>query len=172
MPVPADVRRLTTPPAIAMLVAAVLAVMASLLSIGLTLLQPDLGIRGLDSSLGGADIDPAVLATLSWVSMLAMLALGLASAFGAIALLRSGSWALGLTAAILLCIPCAWPLCCPFPAGIGIWAIVVLLREDVRAGLGGTASAPPAFTVPPPPADAGPARPERERDDPGGGWGS
>jgi hypothetical protein len=156
-----------------MLVTAAVSVLAALASIGLTLLEPATGIEGFESWFGDTQLDPTIFMAISWVSMLTMAAIGLVSGFGALALLRRGSWVLGLTAAILLCIPCAWPLCCPFPAGIGIWAIVVLLREDVRVALGRTPSAPPAFTVPPPPGDAAPGHPEpdRERNDPGG-WGS
>lgn len=171
MPGPTDVRRLTNPPAIAMLVAAAVVLLTALLSIGANLIDPTMGAEWLDATAEDVQLDPAIFQAVSWVSMVSMVLIALTSGFGALALLRRGSWALGLTAAILLCIPCAWPCCCPVPAGIGIWAIIVLLREDVRVALGRTPGAPPAFTVPPPPGDAAPGHPERERDDPGG-WGS
>jgi hypothetical protein len=44
------------------------------------------------------------------------------------------SWGLALTAAILASIPCLSPLgCCLVGEGVGIWAIVVLLNDQVKA---------------------------------------
>ena len=81
-------------------------------------------------------------------------------------MLAQRSWWLALSAAILMLTPFLWLCCCPLTAGIGIWALVILARPDVRAPMRGRVDSapPPAFPVPPPPP---PEKPPH-----GGGWGS
>jgi hypothetical protein len=52
--------------------------------------------------------------------------------FGAIKMQKLEAWGLALTAAILTAVPCTSPCCC---IGIftGIWAIVVLMNQEVKS---------------------------------------
>jgi len=52
---------------------------------------------------------------------------------GSISMLRVGSYGLAMTAAIVSVIPCASP-CCIFGIPFGIWALVVLNDDAVKAG--------------------------------------
>jgi hypothetical protein len=53
---------------------------------------------------------------------------------GGVRMLMLKSYGLAMTAAILTAIPCLSPLgCCLVGEGVGIWAIVVLLNDQVKA---------------------------------------
>jgi hypothetical protein len=55
--------------------------------------------------------------------------------FGALALLRVSSYGMAMTGSILAVIPCLSP-CCVLGIPFGIWALVVLNDESVKAGFG------------------------------------
>lgn len=69
------------------------------------------------------------------------------------------SWSVGMTGAILAMLPCG--PCCVLGLPMGIWAILVLIDEEVKRAFGGGApggggydggyGAPPPYSPPPPP---------------------
>jgi hypothetical protein len=72
------------------------------------------------------------------VSCLIGLALSALVAYGARQMQTLSSFGWGVTAAVLALIPCTSP-CCVLGVPIGIWALVVLYRPDVRAAFGSQA---------------------------------
>lgn len=56
---------------------------------------------------------------------------------GGIAMINKKGWALSLIAAILTMIPCFGP-CCGLFFPIGIWALVVLMKPEVKQAMSGT----------------------------------
>ena len=61
-----------------------------------------------------------------------MIVLSAVALFGAVQMMRLRSYGLAMTAAIISLIPCVGPCCCiaiPF----GIWALVVLMKPNVKA---------------------------------------
>jgi len=61
-----------------------------------------------------------------------MLVLSAVALFGSIKMMRLQSYGLAMTAAIVSMVPCVGPCCClaiPF----GIWALVVLMKPNVKA---------------------------------------
>jgi len=72
------------------------------------------------------------------VSCLIGLALSALVAYGARQMQTLSSFGWGVTAAVLALIPCTSP-CCVLGVPIGIWALVVLYRPEVRAAFGSQA---------------------------------
>ncbi len=60
------------------------------------------------------------------------LALSAAVLIGSIQMMRGRSWTFSVIAAIVAMIPCLGP-CCAIGIPFGIWALVVLFDQDVRA---------------------------------------
>ena len=130
---PDDVTRLVTPPAITMIVLASLSLLYRTVE---TLFRPTAKL--LRELAHEADIhfhpDSEVWGVLSLTGDLFRYAINAVVLLGAVMMLRQRSWPLSLAAAILISIPCLGP-CCPFGIPVGIWALVVLLRPEVRAAL-------------------------------------
>ena len=63
---------------------------------------------------------------------IAILAANLAVILGAVQMLKQRGYGLALTAAIISVIPCVSP-CCVLGIPFGIWALVVLMNDDVKA---------------------------------------
>jgi len=63
------------------------------------------------------------------------LAISLLVGYGALQMLKLRSYGWSLAASILALIPCTSP-CCVVGLPIGIWALVVLSRPEVKAALG------------------------------------
>ena len=62
-----------------------------------------------------------------------MIAVGGLIVFGGVQMLKQRSYGLAMAASILTMLPCLTCLgCCGVGEGIGIWALVVLLNEDVK----------------------------------------
>ena len=166
---PQDLKRRIDPPAIAMLATSALVALLGAAGIAISLISPGSieEVKRPWPGSGEVDLDPAVVRAIELGSGATTVLMASVAAFGAFQLLRRGrhAWGFGLAAAILLCTPCLWPCCCPVSAGIGIWAIVVLLADDVRRALSGEPSVPPAFEVAPPPR---PEDPDRDGDWSGG----
>jgi len=130
---PQDLDRLVVPPAITMIVLAALSLLFNLIEI---VFQP-LG-RLLDEALhelhysGRSDF--AFGTVLNVFSTLLSLAIAATVLFGGFQMLRKRSWVLALTAAILMMVPCLGP-CCPIGIPVGVWALVILLKPEVRQAL-------------------------------------
>ena len=159
-----DTRKLTTPVAITMLVLAGLHI---LFVAGSMLFSSSDMMRELEDVIRESDptfdMPDALMSSAGFVSNLVSIAIGLFVGFGALKLLKQEAWGLSLAAAILMVIPCLGP-CCPIGIPVGIWAIVILVRNDVRVSMGQlppetpSGGAPPAFTVPPAPGPTGPGQ--------------
>jgi hypothetical protein len=54
--------------------------------------------------------------------------------FGGVAMLKQKAWALALVASILTMIPCFGP-CCGLGIPIGVWALIVLMKPEVRQAM-------------------------------------
>jgi hypothetical protein len=54
--------------------------------------------------------------------------------FAGVRMYELRSWALAVAGAVLLFVPCGGPMCCTcgFSIPFGVWALVVLLNEDVK----------------------------------------
>lgn len=73
--------------------------------------------------------NPIVTAIVSLV----MIAVGVLILVGGIQMLKQRSYGLAMAASILTMLPCITCLgCCGVGEGIGIWAIVVLMQDDVK----------------------------------------
>ena len=122
----AELERRIAPPALAMLVVAALSILLLAVSI---FADP---IRAL-CDLGGFQLrEPnALVAAMDLFYRLFMLAVATLVLIGSLQLLRQRSWILGLTAAVLLLVPCLGP-CCLLGMPIGAWTLFVLLQPDVR----------------------------------------
>ena len=120
-------------PAIAMMVTSGLSGLFALLSVVLNLLGTGLNMTSLTGSSGGSD----ALATMtSGVIGIVFALLGLVccgvSFFGAMKMRALQSYPLAITAAVLSLLPCVFPCCC-FSLPIGVWALVVLFDNNVKA---------------------------------------
>jgi len=64
---------------------------------------------------------------------LVMIAVGGLIVFGGIQMLKQRTYGLAMAASILTMLPCITCLgCCGVGEGIGIWALIVLMRDDVK----------------------------------------
>ena len=136
---PGDPRRLVTAPAIFLIVASVLDLAWSAFSLLAAILGSGAGFmhRGRLPFQGSGDpgMDRILEILLGPVGMglevVGLLVSGLIIA-GALRMMALRNYSLCLVVAILAIIPCTAPCCClGIPAGI--WALVVLLRSDVKA---------------------------------------
>jgi hypothetical protein len=125
----ADLERRIAPPALAMLAVAALSILLLAVSI---IADP---IRALCDACG-LELEPPnrLVGIFDLFYRLFMLAVATLVLIGSLQLLRQRSWVLGLTAAVLLLVPCLGP-CCPIGMPIGAWTLFVLLQPDVRQAL-------------------------------------
>lgn len=64
------------------------------------------------------------------------LIMGAVVLFGALQMRNLGSYGLAMAAAIIAIIPCTSPCCCLIGMPVGIWALTVLMRPEVKAAFG------------------------------------
>lgn len=121
-----ELDRLIKPPAIAMLVLTGLSVLAQVMAL---LFRPVNALLRSIFDEWELDLGTFGMADLAWTYF----GLGIAAvvAIGAVKMLQQRSWTLSMAAAILMTVPCLGP-CCPFGIPIGVWALVVLLKPEVR----------------------------------------
>lgn len=77
-------------------------------------------------------LDPT--APLNLASSLFGMLLSIGMIVGGWAMLKRTSWALALTGAICALIPCS--TCCCIGLPFGVWALIVLLKPEVKAAMG------------------------------------
>ena len=128
-----DLEKLVTPPAIAMIVLASLSLLFNLFEV---VFHPfgkllDELLREFHYQNHG---ESAFASALNVFSTLLSLAVGGVVLFGSFQMLRRRSWPFALTAAILMVVPCLGP-CCPIGIPVGVWALVILLKPEVRQAL-------------------------------------
>ncbi len=115
-------------PAIGLIVVASLAILAYLVAILLNLL----GV-GLGASAGGSEGMAGMLqGGLGVVMYLVFIVMAIVILLGAFKMKSVSSYGFALTSAILAALPC-WGPCCCLGLPIGIWAIVVLMDQNVKA---------------------------------------
>jgi len=96
----------------------------SLFAGGMGFLMPSSGSDPLSGMLGGvfAALIYAVFAILSGVAF-----------YGALRMKQLRSYNLALAAAIIAVVPCTTYVCCILATPLGIWALVVLMKPEVKA---------------------------------------
>jgi hypothetical protein len=122
-----DVASVVLPPAICLLVTAILGVFANVFQIVISIVSP----RWLQQNniFGeGQAASPEVYTAFG--ALFGLLCIVIAA--GAISMMRRRIYALSLTSAILSMINCG-NLCCVLGLPFGIWAVVILSRPEVRA---------------------------------------
>lgn len=97
----------------------------SLLGFGLSSLSALLNLGELDQALGVLDSGLGVLSALVGLAVSAFMA------YGATQMRALSSYPLAVAASVLALVP--WSCCCCFTFPVGVWCLVVLLREDVKA---------------------------------------
>jgi len=124
-----------TGPAIGLLVTAGLGLVANL--VGLILSMTGQPIGRLPAELGEEVVQKLMEVGSVWgvLGSLLGLAISLLVGYGALQMLKLRSYGWSLAASILALIPCTSP-CCVVGLPIGIWALVVLSRPEVKAALG------------------------------------
>lgn len=128
-----DVHRLVAPPAISMIVIAGLSILYRVVEF---LFEPLGRLLRWASTEAGADAADTIriYEPLGLSNNVFKLVVSTVVLLGAVKMLQQRSWALSMAAAILVSIPCIGP-CCPFGIPVGIWALMVLFRPEVRAAL-------------------------------------
>jgi hypothetical protein len=119
-------------PAIGLMITAGIGILLQLVSLAMHMLGTGLNMAGMA---GGGDTSDAVAnmmsGTLGVVSSIMGILIGGLIFFGAMKMRQLNNWGLALAAAILAMIPCLSPCCC-IGLPIGIWALVVLLDDNVK----------------------------------------
>lgn len=82
--------------------------------------------------------NPGGNAVRSGIQVGAFALLNLIAAFGAIKMRSMGSYGWGLAASIISLIPCTTGCCCT-GLPLGLWGLIVLMNEDVKAGFAAAA---------------------------------
>ncbi len=125
-------------PAIFLLVTGILGALSSAVSLLFNLLGAGMGLAGMVP--GEAAYDDALGNLMSGTLGVVFAIVGLAVAglivFGALKMKDLQSHALAMVAAIVAMVPCVSP-CCLLGLPVGIWALVVLLKPEVKAAFRG-----------------------------------
>ena len=121
-----EITKLVTPPAILMLVLTGLSILGQVIEL---VLHPvgdllDEGARELDIYIGSGQ-------TLGLGLGIFRLGIATVVIIGAFKMLQQRSWSLSMAAAILMLVPCLGP-CCPLGIPVGIWALIILFKPEVR----------------------------------------
>lgn len=127
-------------PAILMMVLASLTILSSLYSLAMGGQQAEqLDKLFNDPNIGRSlkDLRPFLeMASNRWLNLIPLLLSGLVM-FGALQMRQVKAYGLSLTAAIITAFPMCTTCCCLFGMPIGIWAIVVLMKPEVKAAFQG-----------------------------------
>lgn len=120
-------------PAIGLMVTAGIGILGQLASLVLHMLGTGLNMANMA---GSSDMPDAVAnmmsGTLGVIGSVMGILIGGLIFFGAMKMRQLNNWGLALASAILAMIPCLSPCCC-LGLPIGIWALVVLLDNNVKA---------------------------------------
>lgn len=120
-------------PAIGLIVTAIIGILWQLVSVVLNLLGTGLGAMGAAEGGGISGIFSGVIGLVFNVVWLLMGGLVI---FGALKMKNLQSYGLSMAAAVIAALPCTSP-CCFLGLPLGIWAIVVLMNQDVKASFRG-----------------------------------
>jgi hypothetical protein len=130
-----DAQRLVSGPAIGLLVTAGLGFLAQIIGLLMNLLG--MGMAGMSATdyqgMEGAEwMAPLMSGTIGIISAVIGIGIAVLIFFGALKMKQLKSYGLSMTAAIVAMVPCISP-CCLVGLPIGIWALVVLLKPEVKA---------------------------------------
>jgi hypothetical protein len=119
-------------PAIGLMVTAGIGILGQLVSLAMHVLGTGLNMANMTGSSGAPDAVANLMGgTLGVISSIMGILIGGLILFGAMKMRQLSNWGLSLAATILAMIPCLSPCCC-LGLPIGIWALVVLLDNNVK----------------------------------------
>lgn len=118
-------------PAIGLMVTAIIGMLFQLVNILLQILGVGMGALGGGQGPGADQMMSMLSGGLGIVFGLIGLAIGAVILFGAMKMRKLESYGLSMAAAILAMIPCLSP-CCILGLPLGIWALVVLMKPEVK----------------------------------------
>jgi hypothetical protein len=118
-------------PAIALMIVGVLCALASIASLLMNVLGVGAGAFGSHSN-GGEQVGQLMGGVIGIVMAGIGILIGGFIVFGGMKMKDLDNWNLSLGAAIASALPCGFPCCC-LGIPVGIWALVVLLRPEVKA---------------------------------------
>lgn len=78
----------------------------------------------------GMDLLSGAMGTLVTIVLVIV---SLVAAFGGLQMTRLKSYPMAVTGAVLIMLPCSGYCCCIIGLPVGIWALVVLMKPDVKA---------------------------------------
>jgi len=132
-----DAQQKVSGPAIGLLVTAIIGIVYQMISLLFNIfyisildkiqgMQPTQGLEGFETF---TKLFTGIFAVVGFIFALTAAVIII---FGSIRMKRLQSWGLAVTASILAMVPCFSPCCC---AGlpIGIWALVVLMKPEIKA---------------------------------------
>lgn len=135
IPTPANPRGLVNGPGIGLLVMGGIAVLGQLVSLLFNLLGAGLG-AGL-----GKDTPEIATQLMSGVVGVIFAVIGILIGgfliYGGMQMRALRGYVISIIASILVMIPCFFPCCCPAGIPVGIWALVVLMKPEVKAAFVG-----------------------------------
>jgi len=122
-------------PAIGLIVTAVIGILYQLVSVVLNLLGT--GIGAVSAASGeSAGMGSLFSGVVGLVFNIIWLLMGGLVIFGAIKMKKLESYTLAMAASVIAALPCTSP-CCFLGLPLGIWAIVVLMNQDVKSAFKG-----------------------------------
>jgi hypothetical protein len=123
-----DPRSAVSGPATFLMVVGIIGIVVQILSLVLNLLGTGLSFAG-----GGGDRGMAMMqGGIGIVFNIIAMAIGGLIVFGSMKMKNLQSYGLAMTAAIIAMVPCISP-CCLLGLPAGIWALVVLMKPEVKA---------------------------------------
>lgn len=114
-------------PAIGLLVTGLLGIVSQIFGMIYNFLTGAMIGGDLAESLGAM----AILGSLGILTSIVPILLGGVVVFGALQMRQARNYPMAMAAAVITCIPCCGPCCLAIP--IGVWAIVVLSKPEVKA---------------------------------------
>lgn len=133
----AEIERKVSGPATALLVTAIIGILLAVAGIAMSLLG--MGMAGLGGGMegfGGQEVPswlvPMMSGTFQLVGNLIGIAIGCLILFAALQMKKLKNWGLAMAGSVVAMIPCLSP-CCVLGLPFGIWALVVLLKPEVKA---------------------------------------
>lgn len=124
------------PPAIGLIVTGILAILTQLASLAMNLLGAGLGAVGAASG-GSGGMTTLFSGVVGMVFNVVWMLLGGLIIFGAIKMKNLQSWGLAMASAVVAALPCTSYWCCLLGLPIGVWAIIVLMDQQVKASFTG-----------------------------------
>jgi hypothetical protein len=120
-------------PAIGLMATAGIGILLQLLSIVLNVLGTGINMASMAGQSGTPEgVANMMSGTLGVIGSIMGILIGGLIFFGAMKMRQLNNWGLALASSILAMIPCLSPCCC-LGLPIGIWALVVLLDNNVKA---------------------------------------